>query len=118
MLARALRWLDEHLFEPVGVGDLARAVHSSEATLLRVFKRELGTSPASHQRARRLEAGVLMLRAGDKAVGEVATQLGYASLSAFTTAFRRHFGVPPSAFHKVVIARTVLPPHGEPPKAE
>ncbi|WP_354317944.1 helix-turn-helix domain-containing protein [Sinorhizobium fredii] len=31
---------------------------------------------------------------------DIAFDCGYASQSAFTAMFRRHFGVPPSAFYK------------------
>ena len=40
-------------------------------------------------------------------LGEVANDLGYASHSHFTTAFRRAFGITPSAFRATASARRV-----------
>jgi AraC-like DNA-binding protein len=96
VVSRARRWIEDHLFERFSVADLAKQLHTSEATLLRAFLRDLDVTPAAYQRGRKLEEAVLLLRAGDGTVGDVAKRVGYANLSAFTVAFRRQFGVNPS----------------------
>jgi AraC-like DNA-binding protein len=116
IVKRARQWIEDNLFEGLRARELARAAHTSESTLLRAFVRELGVSPASYQRARRLDEAVLLLRAGRGTVGEVAARVGYANPSAFTVAFRRHFGVPPSSVRDPAPDDTRLPPHGRPPR--
>ncbi len=113
--ARARAYLDAHLFTPLLMSELAKHCATSESTLLRAFKRELGSTPASYLRGRRLEAALLLLKSGRYAVGEVATRVGYSSLAAFTEAFHKHFGVPPS-HAKVTDAAERLPPEGKPPR--
>ncbi len=114
---RARTWIDEHLFEPFCVRDLAKRSGTSESTLLRVFRREVGTAPASYVRERRLDASLLLLRSERYSVGEVAARVGYASLAAFTAAFGKRFGEPPSSFRRVDADLARLPPHGEAPRA-
>jgi AraC-like DNA-binding protein len=113
--ARAKAWLEEHLFEPFHGSDLARAMHASESTVLRVVRKELGVAPAVYQRRRRLEEAMLLLESGRYGVTEVATRVGYDNPSAFAAAFRRELGVAPSSVKPTVDAATRLPAHGAPP---
>lgn len=116
-LARARAWIEERLYQRISLAELAEVAHVSAATLQRMFLRELGVTPASYQRGRRLEEAVLLLRAGRHTVGEVAERVGYASLPAFTAAFRRHFGVLPSSVGAAVAGGDFVPAHGAPLKS-
>ena len=78
--------------KPPRFGELARHCHTSESTLLRAFRRDFETTPATYARERRLEASLLLLKSGRYTVTEVAARVGYGSLPAFTIAFRRRFG--------------------------
>jgi AraC-like DNA-binding protein/mannose-6-phosphate isomerase-like protein (cupin superfamily) len=81
-----------------GVSNAAWAVRTnmSERAFTRRFRAETGDSPAVWRGRARLLAAVPLLRSGS--VSEVAGRLGYASPAAFTAAFTRTFGVPPSRF--------------------
>ncbi|MBL8610802.1 MAG: helix-turn-helix transcriptional regulator [Myxococcales bacterium] len=111
------RLIEARLFEPLRVGALARSCHVSESTLLRAFRAEIGVAPGTYLRERRLDEALLLLESGELTASEVAAKVGYADLAAFTVAFQRRFGVPPSATRK--LARRALagrlPPAGEPP---
>lgn len=115
LVPRARAFIDAHLSDPLRVHDLAKHCHSSESTLLRAFARELGATPGSYARDRRLEASLLLLQAGRYSVTEVAGRVGYTSLPAFTSAFRRRFGAPPSSVRKGEGTLELLPPSGTPP---
>ncbi len=115
-VVRARAWIDDNLFEPLRVAELARRTGTSESTLLRAFQRELGKAPAAYARERRLDAALLFLQSGRHSVGEVAARVGYASLAAFTSAFTRRFGRVPSSVRRADDALELLPPHGRPPR--
>lgn len=83
--------------------DWAAAIPSSERAFTRRFRTETGTSPADWRTCARLLAAVPLLRAHP--VTEVAGRLGYASPAAFTAAFSRTFGAPPSRFTRQVVSR-------------
>jgi AraC-like DNA-binding protein len=117
---RARAWIEANLFSPLRVGELAKHCATSESTLLRAFQKELGRTPTSYARERRLDAALLLLKSSRYAVGEVASRVGYSNLPAFTEAFHKHFGVTPSQVkggaHDVEHTREKLPPHGKPPR--
>ena len=79
------------------LGEWARTVNASERTVARLFQSETGLSfGAWRQQARLLEA---MGRLGGGApVTQVALDLGYDSVSAFSAMFRRAAGASPSAY--------------------
>jgi AraC-like DNA-binding protein len=113
---RALAWMDERLFDPFSLEELAHHCHASESTLLRSFRKATGATPAAYLRERRLQEAHLLLQSGRWSVGEVAQRVGYTNLAAFTVAFGRRFGVPPSEARATAPAGRLLPPHGQPPK--
>lgn len=119
LVSKARAYIDGHLFEDVSTPVLCDRFGASESTLLRMFRRETGTTPAEYTRGRRLDEARLMLEAGSYSASEVAVHVGYASLSAFTVAFTRKFGHAPSSLRaRSRLGRDgvkVLPPHGEPP---
>jgi AraC-like DNA-binding protein len=115
VVGRARAFIDAHLFEPFTVEALARHCHASASTLLRAFKKELRVPPLAYVRDRRLDEARVLLETRRFAVGEVAVKVGYASLPAFTQAFRRRFDELPSAVRARPADVVVLPPHGEPP---
>lgn len=76
--------------------DWAARTARSERAFTRRFRAETGESPAVWRARARLLAAVPLLRTAS--VTEVAGRLGYASPAAFTAAFTRAFGLPPSRF--------------------
>ena len=112
---RARAWIEEHLFEPFRIDELAGACHVSESTVLRAFRREVGVSPLAYLRRRRLEESMQLLESGRYGVTEVAARVGYDNPSAFAAAFRGQFGLPPSQARPAVPAEARLPAHGAPP---
>lgn len=76
--------------------DWARAAALSERTLDRAFRAATGSSPAAWRARARLLASLQLLRRST--VTQVAARLGYATPAAYTAAFTRTFGRPPSRF--------------------
>lgn len=96
VVRRALEHLEKHLFEVDILRDLPRATGASQSTLLRIFRRELGTSPLAYLRTRRLDEALMLLKSRRLRVGEVSTLVGYRNFAAFSHAFRERFGMRPS----------------------
>ncbi len=96
-----LRGLCEQLLAAPGdqrtLGAWARTLNASTRTLARHFQNETGLSfGAWRQQARVLEA--MGRLGGGAAVTDVALDLGYDSVSAFSAMFRRAAGASPSAY--------------------
>jgi len=77
---------------------IARQAFASLSTLLRKFRLDTGMSPYGYIKTRRLEEARRLIEAGTHPVGDVAALVGYENLAAFSTAFKKQFGKPPSLY--------------------
>lgn len=75
----------------------AREAGASVRTVARLFRQELGTTFAEW-RQQVLLAKALSMAARKRPMSHIASELGYASASAFTAMVRRSVGMPPSRF--------------------
>ena len=98
---RVTEYLRDHLEEDVTLEQLGVLVGLSPHHLCRAFKHSTGESPHAWFARRRIERAQEIME-GDLTVGltEVALCVGYASQSAFGTAFRRVTGTTPSAWRR------------------
>jgi transcriptional regulator GlxA family with amidase domain len=80
------------------VTSLARRVGLSERHFIRVFTREVGTSPARYVEAARVEAARRLLETTTTPVAVVARACGFGSGEILRRAFRRRLGVAPSDY--------------------
>ncbi|GHD23571.1 AraC family transcriptional regulator [Tianweitania populi] len=78
----------------------ARRAGIASKTMQRLFLRETGMSFAQWRQQARLLRALQRIAKGDRII-DVALDSGYASQSAFTAMFRRHFGMPPTGFYAV-----------------
>ncbi|MCP2040054.1 AraC-like DNA-binding protein [Neisseria sp. HSC-16F19] len=84
--------------DPVSADEWAHSIGVSARTLQRLFAHSTGMTFSRWREQARLLAALSAIARGDKLI-DVALGCGYASHSAFSAMFRRHFGVPPSAFY-------------------
>jgi AraC family transcriptional activator of pyochelin receptor len=96
-LERARRTLLGRLSSPPSLPELARSVGLNEFKLKVGFRTHFGASVFGYLRAQRMEHARHLLAGGRFTVTEVAARVGYENPSKFAAAFRKHFGVPPSA---------------------
>ena len=93
---------------PVGLHDLGRRLGQSPFHLARIFRQETGYSLHEYRRQLRLRFGLERLPDSSGRLTALALELGFVSHSHFTTAFRREFGMPPSAVNRLREARRIL----------
>lgn len=82
----------------LGLSRLAAQLGTSPFHLSRVFKEEVGTGIHQYVTQLRLRRALELLDDPGASLTEIALDLGFASHSHFTAAFRRAFAAPPSAF--------------------
>lgn len=95
---RALTFTQTNLATNLSFDDVAKAANTSQRTLLRHFREEVGLTWQQSLRRLRMIRSIELLSNEDEAIIQVAYQVGYSSLSAFNKAFREFTGHTPSAF--------------------
>lgn len=91
-------WMPEHLAEDLSVTALATRVAMSPRHFARVFRAELGTTPASYVEGLRVEAARRLLESTDQGLGAIARSCGFGTVETFHRSFRRALGVTPGAY--------------------
>jgi AraC-like DNA-binding protein len=97
-LAKALRRLHGELRRDWTISELAAQAGMSRTVFARVFTEKVGMAPISYLLHWRMALAKDALRQGDRSLTDIADSIGYRSTSAFSTAFRRAIGVPPSEY--------------------
>jgi AraC family transcriptional regulator len=88
----------DSLDEPANGTSLAQRTHFSRDHLDRLLAAATGESPVALRRRLLLERAAWQLRTGAASPTGAAEAAGYGSLAAFSRAFTRAYGAPPSAF--------------------
>ena len=104
--ARALRYLWEHLAEPLSVGRVADAVGVSRRTLDRSFRAHLGRSVIDELNRKRIERACELLTGTRQSVVSIARQVGFRTEPYLFRVFRKQTGTTPKKYR---LAHTVQP---------
>ncbi len=99
-IALALNLMHTRLDSPWTVATLAHRVHLSRSAFASRFTALLATSPMQYLMERRMERASQLLAEERYGIKQVAAQVGYASKSAFSNAFRRWNGKSPQAYRQ------------------
>lgn len=102
-LAPTLRRIHESPAGGISVESLAREAAMSRSTFYARFQREIGVTPMDYVTGWRMALARQLLRK-KVATAEIAEQVGYGSVSAFSTAFSRHAGMSPRAYARTEAA--------------
>jgi transcriptional regulator GlxA family with amidase domain len=91
-------WIADNLSADLSVEALAARAHMSGRNFARVFKREVGMTPAAYVERARVERAQQALQASGMPVDVVARRCGFADAGTLRRAFRRRLGVSPSDY--------------------
>jgi AraC-like DNA-binding protein len=97
-LAAAMRNMHANPARSWTVDQLAEKAALSRSAFYERFTRAVGVPPMEYLLAWRMALAKDLLGRQDLALTEVAERVGYGSASAFSTAFSRHVGKPPSRY--------------------
>ena len=99
-IQEALLCLNRDFAAPLTLSEVAKRIHISPCYLSDLFSRIVGCRFVEYLTRLRLERARAMLHEGEASISEVATACGFGTVSNFTRAFRRAFGVAPSVFRR------------------
>ncbi|CAN5190396.1 AraC family transcriptional regulator [soil metagenome] len=96
----AALWIEAHAAEAIDLGATAREAGLSPFHFLRVFAAVLGVTPHQHLVRARLRHAARLLADDDRAITNIAYDVGFGDLSNFVRSFGRAAGVSPRAFRQ------------------
>ena len=91
-------WIDAHSHEPIALDDAAVEAGLSPFHFLRLFSLVLGVTPHQYLVRSRLRHAARLLADDDRAVTQIALDVGFGDLSNFVRTFHRAAGVSPRGF--------------------
>ena len=97
-LAPALRRIHGQFERPWTVAQLAKQAALSRSAFFDRFTGAVGVPPMEYLLAWRMAIAKNLLRVGELGIAEIAERVGYASASAFSTAFSRNVGQAPRRY--------------------
>ncbi len=100
-LQEVQRYVIAHPAEEHGIAELAGRAGLSPRHFARLFRHEVGDTPARWVEAARITAARGLLETGRSAPKEVAAQCGFANADTLRRAFARHLGVSPAQYRKL-----------------
>jgi transcriptional regulator GlxA family with amidase domain len=109
IVGKSLGLLHSRIAHPWTIADLADEVGISRSALVERFTRYLSEPPMTYLTRWRLQLAARSLENTSRGVAEIAAEVGYESEAAFSRAFKREFGQPPSRYrsdHKASRSKT------------
>ena len=93
-------YMHAHLAEPFSLTQAARAACMSRYHFLRTFRQIIGQTPLGYVQSQRLHRAIALLRRSTHSLTEIAAEIGFGSVGAFSSFFARQMGRSPSAWRK------------------
>jgi len=109
-VGKALSLLHGDPAKPWTIEELAHAVALSRSVLAERFTALVGMPPMHYLARWRMQVASGMLSAGHANIATIAAETGYGSEAAFSRAFKKVVGLPPSAWRTRAGRPVVLPP--------
>jgi signal transduction histidine kinase/DNA-binding LacI/PurR family transcriptional regulator/AraC-like DNA-binding protein len=100
LVRKAMAYVQQSYQEPLSRHDLARHVGMSDDYLTYCFRQELGMTPIAYLNRYRIAQAKRLLRESDKAITEIALDVGFSDSGYFSRVFRREVGMSPEAFRR------------------
>ena len=94
------RYVTQHLSEHITLQDLAETCHLSQRQISRVFEEYFGMKMPDYIHRERISRSKTLLISSSLTINEIASRLGYASQSHFSSTFRKQTGITPGEFRK------------------
>ena len=96
----ALLYIHENYMQNISISLLAKRLFIDRTYLHKLFVSRCGAAPYEYVKNYRLERAKYLLKSSNLSVTEIAGYTGFLSISSFNKAFKKSFGLSPSAYRK------------------
>lgn len=97
-LSRAVSYIETNYAQDLQVAHIADTLGLNRSYFCRLFKRQMGISPQDYIVSYRLERAEKLLTSTKLSQKEIARQVGYPDVYAFSRMFKRRYGIAPGKF--------------------
>jgi two-component system response regulator YesN len=95
------KWIHDHLHEDITLLDLSQRFHYSVSYVSMLFKKEIGTGFQEYLLDCRMQRAKHLLLDPALRISDIAQQVGYTNPKAFSIAFRKACGIPPTEYREM-----------------
>jgi AraC family transcriptional regulator len=97
---KVAQYIEEHLSEDILLATLAQVARLSLYHFVRAFKQSFGLPPHRYLSSLRIQQAKSLLANPAMSVTQIGFNLGFSETSSFTTTFRKHTGLTPTAYRR------------------
>ncbi len=102
-LARASAFIEKNYNRNISIGEISKVSGYSERQLTRLFRETFSETPVMYITRLRMQKAEELLRNTSESISEIAWQCGYEDQNYFTRIFKKHTGLPPTAWRAIGI---------------
>ena len=99
-MTAALEYIEAHLAEPIDNTVLGRVCHVSRDHLIRLFRQQIGQTPAQFILERRVSKAAQQLIFSADSIEQIAERHGFLDRFHFSRMFKARMGTPPATYRK------------------
>ena len=108
LIEQARTWIHDHLHKDITLLDLSQQFHYSVSYISMLFKKQIGTGFQEYLLDCRIQRAKHLLQDPALRISEIAQQVGYTNPKAFSIAFRKACGIPPTEYRELRDRETTL----------
>lgn len=99
-IEKALSYIQKNIYNPIKIEQLSHLSCLSKDHFIRLFKKEMKSTPSQYITLKKIEKAQLMLITQDTPIKNIAYMLGYEDYSYFIRIFKRTVGITPQKYKK------------------
>ncbi len=117
-IGRTISFIENSYKRKISLDELAKLSRMSKSSLIREFRRLMGTTPVDYLLRVRLGKAAELLTSGDASISEAALRSGFSDGNYFARQFKRYIGLSPREYRRLAGNGAQLPKTDLLPKRE
>ncbi len=109
LVTQCLKFIFEHINEPITLGDLAASTGKNKTYLCNIFKKEMGVTIADFIRGEKIEVAKKLLSSSEDSYVDIGNSLAFNSQSHFIHVFKTYTGMTPKEYRQKNYANPRIP---------
>lgn len=99
-ISKIIKYISDHLDQPLTVSELAEEFHFHPSHLNRIFKKTTGVTPALYVKTKKMNTAKWYLENSDLSIHEIMKIIGESDQAMFSKSFKRFFALSPKEYRK------------------